>query len=1022
MRLKYNFIMLLIVICFLLSLAAVSAGDNQTDVISTEGDYHSFNELNESICKSETELNLTYDYKYDEDSGCSIKINKSEEFTINGNDHIIEDINGTNTLSFNSPQKVIINNLTFRNCADTLISCKSPVVFNHVRFINCSGPAESVFLNFEEQGNVTFNDCVFQMRSGNYFIINSERTALTFNNTLFNGGEFARSTIGINRGNLLVENTTFVNMTSHLGTAINYKGWNFTIKKSRFINLTAVSAGAILGKYFPKEDESSQYFPGDPFLIEGCEFINLTSINNAAAVYFDLDSGAQHFKQTFNMFNNKFTNCRSAFGGAIVNLGGILNIANSTFENNYASFEGGAIYTSWSNLNLVNVTLFNNAAEKNAGAIYFDKGELTINRSYLIGNKVVGKSADGAQAIHAHDVGLFIENSTFDNGGISVYADFASDSKIVNVTRNDDVFSLNNTNYIVSVESKGIKLNLTKNSIIVDKLPSKFNLYDYGWVSPNKTQGDNDDCWAFATAGAIESALLRTTGVLYNLSENYVQKLQMKYVPNGDLRISLTGFSYSGLGYALSWYGVLPTDIPYDDRGMAADTDFADERIHVQDAMIIFGGRNDTVDLIKWAVLKYGPVVVQISLSENNSTPEVNSTGEDIAVMEHAIHFVSIVGWDDDYTEDEDSELRGAFICKDSMRDFFDKISYDFSLLLVPDYYAIVPQNVGICYIFENPIEYHVNYQTDFTGLTGFDGNFTSYSNEFTSKYDELIGAVGTYFNESGIGYSFDVYVNGVKVHSQNGVSEFAGFRTIVLSKYIPVKKGDKFKVVFKSNALPYQAYSREHYMQGMSFVSANGQYWSDITLENRTVCLKVYTVADDTKIVDNKDISVDYTGESYFTVRVVTADGRAVGAGAVVKFTIDGKTYSVITDGDGIARIKISQLPKKYTITTTYNGKTYKNTVTVKQVLAASKITIKKKTAKKLILKAKLKINGKLVKGKKITFKFRGKKYTVKTNKNGIAKKTLKKKVIKKLKKGKKYTVKITYSKTTIKTTVKVK
>lgn len=65
------------------------------------------------------------------------------------------------------------------------------------------------------------------------------------------------------------------------------------------------------------------------------------------------------------------------------------------------------------------------------------------------------------------------------------------------------------------------------------------------------------------------------------------------------MRISSTGFAYSGLGYALSWYGTLPMDDSYDDRGMAADTDFSDSRIHLQDAMIIFGGKNDTINLIK---------------------------------------------------------------------------------------------------------------------------------------------------------------------------------------------------------------------------------------------------------------------------------------------------------------------------------------------------------------------------------------------------------------------------------------
>ena len=89
-------------------------------------------------------------------------------------------------------------------------------------------------------------------------------------------------------------------------------------------------------------------------------------------------------------------------------------------------------------------------------------------------------------------------------------------------------------------------------------------------------------------------------------------------------------------------------------------------------------------------------------------------------------------------------------------------------------------------------------------------------------------------------------------------------------------------------------------------------------------------------------------------------------------------------------------------------------------------KLTLKKvkikKSAKKLVLKATLKINGKAVKGKKIIFKFKGKKYIGKTNKKGVAKVTIKKKVLKKLKVGKKVTYRAKYSTKTVKKTVKVK
>ena len=214
-----------------------------------------------------------------------------------------------------------------------------------------------------------------------------------------------------------------------------------------------------------------------------------------------------------------------------------------------------------------------------------------------------------------------------------------------------------------------------------------------------------------------------------------------------------------------------------------------------------------------------------------------------------------MIGWNDSISADKFKDIHdkspsksGVWIVKDSEgfdvgNEGYDYISYYDKSFLSKDYKAIVPQSAGVAYIFENTNDYHVNYQTDLTGLAGFDKNYTHYSNEFVSEYSESIGAVGTYFNDSGIDYSFDIYVNGTLVHSQNGTSEFAGFKTIVLDKYAPIKSGDKFKVVFKSNSVPYQAFSRQHYIPEMSFVSEDGQSWKDITLDNKTVCLKVYAL-----------------------------------------------------------------------------------------------------------------------------------------------------------------------------------
>ena len=80
------------------------------------------------------------------------------------------------------------------------------------------------------------------------------------------------------------------------------------------------------------------------------------------------------------------------------------------------------------------------------------------------------------------------------------------------------------------------------------------------------------------------------------------------------------------------------------------------------------------------------------------------------------------------------------------------------------------------------------------------------------------------------------------------------------------------------------------------------------------------------------------------------------------------------------------------------------------------------KKSAKKIILTATLKNNGKAIKNSKIIFKFNGKKYTTKTNIKGVAKVTIKKSVLKKLKVGKKIKYQAGYGKLIVKKTAKVK
>ena len=124
----------------------------------------------------------------------------------------------------------------------------------------------------------------------------------------------------------------------------------------------------------------------------------------------------------------------------------------------------------------------------------------------------------------------------------------------------------------------------------------------------------------------------------------------------------------------------------------------------------------------------------------------------------------------------------------------------------------------------------------------------------------------------------------------------------------------------------------------------------------------------------------------------------------------------TVPTDVDGYASYKISQKPGKYTITVEYNGFNVSNKVTVKTTIVTKNKSVKKGKTFKFTAKI-LSSKGKILKNKQVKFKFNGKTYKIKTDKNGIA--TLK--VTKKLKVGK-YTVKTTYGKLTVSNKITIK
>ncbi len=170
------------------------------------------------------------------------------------------------------------------------------------------------------------------------------------------------------------------------------------------------------------------------------------------------------------------------------------------------------------------------------------------------------------------------------------------------------------------------------------------------------------------------------------------------------------------------------------------------------------------------------------------------------------------------------------------------------------------------------------------------------------------------------------------------------------------------------------------------------------------------------------KNVSVIYSANANYRV-LVTANGKAV-IGEKVTIKFNGKTYTITTDKNGYATLKLATQikAKKYTVTAEFKGVKTSNMVTVKHLIKAKKVKTKKS---KKVLKIKVKtkkLNGKFLKGKKLKLKLKGKTLKAKINKKGVATFKVKKNILKKLKVGKKYKYKVSYGKDKVTKKITVK
>lgn len=821
---------------------------------------------------------------------------------------------------------------------------------------------------------------------GNYSDPNCLITNSVFKN--FDNIPLAMLYLDVN-GRTSIINCTFANSTSQYATAIYNVGESINLVNTTFENLYASKSGGAIA------------FTGFVMInIENSTFNNVSSGYNGGAINADGYGWTSGVKAQMQIRNTEFRNAKSRYGAVVTAFGERIHFDNCTFEDNCAQ-SNGVIYSAQSEL-LITDSIFksnklDSTEDVNQAMLYAYHSTLIINNTEFI---------DNSNGIFSLKGICNVSNTVFDNNGNAIYSMSPIMIVLDNNTYNDDVLLENVSSdefYVFIVNTTGVKLNLIQNDIEVESFPKYFNSRDWGWVTPPKDQWISGGCWVFSTCAALEAALLKSTGVEYNLSIQNIQKNIMEYSIYGSNWIEEAGLPTIAAHYILSWYGALPVEYDeFDMLGKATIPIISSDAIHVQDVLWLKARQNLTDnDEIKRTILKYGAATGEMFVdydskyfNRNTSASYYNETNPT-----SPSHAVCIVGWDDNYPASNFQITPpgdGAWIIKNS----YGPDSYDHGYIYISYYDTVFNNGTDeVAFIFDNTESYTKNYQTDFGGelfIKTLSGNY-SYKNSYVAIEDDFIAAVGTYFNKMGEDYTLKIYVNNKLKHSQSGSAPFRGYHTIKLTKYVPVKKGDTFTLVMSTHSMPLLAKSNVPFKPGVS-LATNGTGWIDLSEIKATVTLKAYTLPLVNLVpqINAPTVNTVYNGGKYLTVNVKDVFGDAFKGVTVIIKLSNGVSKTFKTDSKGQVKFSTKGLaPKTYvaTITIPAFGKYLKTTSSAKIVVkkATPKLTAKAKSFKKSVKTKKytitLKTNkNKAMKKTKVTLKVKGKTYTAKTNSKGKA------------------------------------
>jgi C1A family cysteine protease len=384
-----------------------------------------------------------------------------------------------------------------------------------------------------------------------------------------------------------------------------------------------------------------------------------------------------------------------------------------------------------------------------------------------------------------------------------------------------------------------------------------FDLRSQGRVTDVKDQGQCGSCWAFASLASLESTL--RPGETWDLSEN-----NMKNTHGYDLTPCQGGNYIMSTGYLTRWSGpVTEAQDPYVAGTRSSPANVQSVK-HVQE-VIYLPARSGALDNqnIKLALQEKGAVYSSIRWEDscyNAKTASYYYAGASISN-----HAITIVGWDDNYDRYKFAKVpsgNGAFLVKNSWGPDWGDQGYFWV-----SYYDSRIGGEGAIFTAESKTNYLRQYEYDPLGWVvsyGLSTDSAYFANVFTSQGQEDLSAISFYTVATNAQWKASVYtdvvggpVSRTPVTTMSGTFSLPGYHTVSLDQKVPLKSGEKFSVVVWITTpgydypvaveYPYKGFSSQATAhKGESYVSADGNSWTDITttLTNTNVCLKAFTVA----------------------------------------------------------------------------------------------------------------------------------------------------------------------------------